>query len=206
MLRFVPGFAVGLVLGGVLGFAGEVENGLVSGLLSGLVFGFASWLAIGVIAWAETPITEERPETPAITFVRDLRLVYVKSLAGGCALGVAFGVHELLTGANGLATGLSVGAVGAVAIVLGVGLHQPSGRYLVTMAAFRGRKRIPLRLLRFSTTPTGWVYSGKPARCTSSGTRSYKTASSADSTIHSQPRQRPNGWPDGPRRTHASAT
>lgn len=149
VLRFVPGFAVGLVFGGILGFAGEVRNGLVSGLLFGFVFGVASWLAIGVTAWAEIPITDERPETPAVTFGRDLRLVFVKSVTGGCALGVAFGVQGLLTGANGLVTGFSMGVVVAMVIALGVGLNQPSGRYLAAVAALGVRKQLPLRLLRF---------------------------------------------------------
>lgn len=149
VLRFVPGFAVGLVFGGILGFAGEVRNGLVSGLLFGFVFGVASWFAIGVTAWAETPITDERPETPAVTFRRDLRLVYVKSVTGGCALGVAFGVQDLLTGASGLLTALSLGVLMAMAIGLGVGLNQPSGRYLVAAAVLGVRKQLPLRLLHF---------------------------------------------------------
>lgn len=153
-LRFVPGFAAGFVFGGTFGFlfggvTGAVVNGLTSGLLFGALAGLASWLATGVIAWAEMPITDERSRTPAVTFHRDLRLVCVKSLAGGCALGMAFGAQDLITGGSGLAAGLSIAMLVTVAIALGVGLHQPSGRYLVTVSALCVHGQLPLRLLRF---------------------------------------------------------
>lgn len=156
-LRFLPGFAAGFLYGAVFGFffrdspgsVGALWSALVTGMVFGLVSGFASWLAIGVIAWAKTPITEEHPRTSTNTFRGDLRLVYVNSLAGGCAIGLAFGAQERIIGGPGLMTGLSYAVVGAVAIAFGVGPHQPSGRYLITVSLLWVHRRTPLRLLRF---------------------------------------------------------
>jgi hypothetical protein len=149
VLRFMPGFAVGLVFGSILGLVGEVSNGLLYGLVFGSVFALAAWLAVGLIDWAETPLTNDRPQTPTITFHRDLQLVYIKTLAGGSALGVAFWMIDALTGTGGLASGLAIGLIIALAIALGVGLHQASGRYLVTVLKLCVQRRIPLRLLSF---------------------------------------------------------
>ncbi|UOX90707.1 hypothetical protein MUY14_08800 [Amycolatopsis sp. FBCC-B4732] len=82
-----------MLFGLVVGFVGHVGNGLTLGLLFGLVFGLAAWFAIGEAAWAETPMSDERPRNPVVTFRRDLQSVCVKSLAGGTALGVGF--HQL---------------------------------------------------------------------------------------------------------------
>ena len=147
VLRFVPGFAIGLMYGAVLGLADEVSNGLLAGLAYGLVYGLTAWLAVGLIDWAETPVNDDRPQTPITTFRRDLGLVLTKSLAGGLALGVVFWFQDTSTSA--LATGLTIGVLVTVSIALGVGLHQPSGRYLVTVSVLRARQQIPLRLLSF---------------------------------------------------------
>jgi hypothetical protein len=149
VLRFVPGFAAGLVFGTVLGFIDEVSSGARAGLVFGLVIGTATWLAVGLIEWAETPMTDDRPRTPVTTFRRDLRLVYLKSLVGGAMFGGAFWLHDMLSGTGGPPTGLSVGIVLTIAIALGVGLHQPSGRYLATVSVLHTRHRLPLRLLDF---------------------------------------------------------
>jgi hypothetical protein len=149
VLRFVPGFAAGLVFGAVLGFIGEVSSGVRTGLVFGLVFGIATWIAVGLLEWAETPMTDDRPRTPVTTFRRDLRLVYLKSLVGGALFGIAFWLQDVLSGTGGPPTGLAVGILVAVAIALGVGLHQPSGRYLATVSVLHVRDRLPLRLLDF---------------------------------------------------------
>jgi hypothetical protein len=49
----------------------------------------------------------------------------------------------MITDEGGLLSGL------AIALALGVGLHQAGGRYLVTVLVLRSRHRIPLRLLSF---------------------------------------------------------
>ncbi|MFL6127082.1 NACHT domain-containing protein [Actinophytocola sp.] len=147
--RCVPSFAVGLVLGSLLGLAGDLPNGLFAGMVFGLVFAFATWLASGLIDWAETPVTDDRPRAPNITFHRDMRLVYVKSLAGGIALGIAFWIQNTFTSERGLATGAGIGLLVAVTIALGVGLHQPAGRYLATVVILHTRHHTPLRLLTF---------------------------------------------------------
>lgn len=146
-LRFVPGFAIGLMYGAILGLVGEVSNGLLTGLVYGSVYGLAAWLAVGLIDWAETPVTDDRPQTPVTTFRRDLRLVSIKSVAGGLALGVVYWFQGTSTGA--LATGLTVGVFVTVSIALGVGIHQASGRYLVAVSVLRARRQAPHRLLRF---------------------------------------------------------
>ncbi|GLZ02301.1 NACHT domain-containing protein [Actinoplanes sp. NBRC 103695] len=145
-LGFTIGFAYGLVL---LAAVGELANGPMSALVIGLVFGLAAWLASGLSDWAETPLTDERPQTPTITLRRDLQLAYAKSLTGGLALAVAFGIPNTLTGEGGLARGLADGLLFALVIALGVGLHQPSGRYLVTVSVLSIRQQTPLHLLRF---------------------------------------------------------
>lgn len=156
-LRIVPGFAAGFVFGGTFGLlfgnglqlGGRISSGLASGLLLGLVAGLVSWLAVGLIAWAETPISDERPQSPALTFRRDLRLVCVKSIATGSALAVVFGVQDAVIGGNWLTGGLFAGVFVTILTAFGVGLHQASGRYLVTVLALGLRRRTPLRLLAF---------------------------------------------------------
>jgi hypothetical protein len=147
--RFVPGFTIGFAYGLIIGAASVVPNAFVSALVTGISYGLATWLAIGLTDWAETPITDERPQTPTTTLRRDRQLVYIKSLAGGFALGIALGVPDALTGGAGLASVLATGLVFASAIALGVGLHQASGRYLVTVSVLRARQQTPLRLLNF---------------------------------------------------------
>ena len=141
----MPAFAIGFVFGLILGSTGLVTNGLLSGLTNGLVLGLTATLAIGLTDWAETPQTTERPQTPTATFHRDKQLVQIKSVAAGLALGVAWWVVQPASIGAGLGTGLLF----VVAIALGVGLHQPSGRYLVTVLVLTTQRQTPLRLLSF---------------------------------------------------------
>jgi hypothetical protein len=122
-----------------------VANGLVTGLVTGLVLGLTATLAIGLIDWAETPLTNDRPQIPTNTFHRDKQLVQVKSITAGFALGTALSVVQ----PNSIWAGLGTGLLFAVAIALGIGLHQPSGRYLVTVLVLSAQHRLPLRLLKF---------------------------------------------------------
>ena len=147
--RFVPGFTIGFAYGLIIGAASVVPNAFVSALVTGISYGLATWLAIGLTDWAETPITDERPQTPTTTFRRDGQLVYIKSLASGFALGIALGLPDALTEGAGLVSVLTIGLLVAVAIALGVGLHQASGRYLVTVSVLHARQQTPLRLLSF---------------------------------------------------------
>jgi GTPase SAR1 family protein len=147
--RFVPGFTIGFAYGLILGAVDEIQTGVALPMTIGLVFGLTTWLAIGLTDWAETPVTDERPQTPTTTFRRDLQLVCVKSLAIGFALAIAFGIPDALADEGGLLSGLAIGLLAAIILALGVGLHQASGRYLVTVLVLRHRRRIPLRLLSF---------------------------------------------------------
>jgi hypothetical protein len=147
VLRFVPGFAAGLLFGTVLGAVGKVPNGLLSGPVFALLLGSATWLAVGLIEWAETPLTDDRPRTPITTFRHDLRLVYFKSLVGGFAFGIAFWLQNTLSGRGAIPTGPVIPVT--VTIALGVGFHQLSGRYLATVLALRIRRQLPLRPLSF---------------------------------------------------------
>lgn len=164
-VRLIPGLTVGLAAGLFLEFIRASTNGLAVGLVFGAVVGLATGLAAGLIDWAETPLSNERPQTPTITFHHDLQLLYVKSLAAGTAATVAFGTLDALTTGTGRAYGLAHGLSGgllltltfgllngvlyALGIALGAGLHQPSGRYLITAATFRAQRRIPPHLLTF---------------------------------------------------------
>lgn len=147
--RFTPGFAVGFGYGLVLGVFDAVSNGLVTALVIGFGLGLAAWLAIGFTDWAETPLTDERPQTPVVTFRRDLNLIAIKSLVSGIALGLAFGIALSFLGVGGLATAVTMGLYAAFAVALGVGFHQASGRYLVTVSVLRLQRRTLLRLLSF---------------------------------------------------------
>ncbi|MEU4765083.1 hypothetical protein AB0H12_17670 [Actinosynnema sp. NPDC023794] len=149
VLRFVPGFSAGLVFGGVLGAAGETSDGLRSALVFGLVLGGATWLAVGLVDWAETPQADDRPQTPVTAFRRDVRLVCLKSVVGGSVIGLAFWLQDVLSGTGGSPAGLVVGVLVTLAIALGVGAHQPSGRYLVAVLALRAGRQVPRRLLGF---------------------------------------------------------
>jgi NACHT domain-containing protein len=164
-VRLIPGLMVGLSAGLINGFIRASTNGLTVGLVFGAVVGLATGLAAGLIDWAETPLSDERPQTPTITFHHDLQLLYVKSLAAGAAAAVSFGVLDALTSGTGRSYGLAYGLSGgllltlifgllngviyALGIALGAGLHQPSGRYLITAATFRAQRRIPPHLLSF---------------------------------------------------------
>lgn len=155
-LRLVPGFTAAFVLGGMFGLVfdtgvelgGRITTALASALVLGLVAGLASWLAVGLIAWAETPISDERAQSPAVAFRRDVLLVCLKSIAAGVALGVVFGVQGTFSDGPEM-IGLLIGTLVTVATAFGVGLHQASGRYLVTVLVLGVRGRIPLRLLAF---------------------------------------------------------
>src|SRR5918992_110480 len=147
-LRFVLTPAMGLVFG--------IGTGLTKGFLQGAVFGLvlslAAWLAIGLANWAETPFTNERPQTPMTTIRRDLQLIFVKAIASGFALGAALSVYDLLFGAGigaALRDFLSFGLMIAISIAFGVGLHQASGHYMVAVTILHARERIPLRFLKF---------------------------------------------------------
>jgi hypothetical protein len=140
------GLVVGLVVGFVFGLIAGPAGGLVGGLAFGLIFG----LAFGLVAWAKTPLTNERPQTPTLTFHRDLQLVYFYSLA----FGLAFGLVGLVFGL-GFVFGLELVAVLGLGFVFGLaagfvfGLGQSSGQHLVTVAVLRAQGRLPLRLLTF---------------------------------------------------------
>jgi hypothetical protein len=164
-VRLIPGLMVGLAAGLFNEFIPVSTNGLATGLVFGVVVGLATGLAAGLIDWAETPLSDERPQTPTITFHHDLHLLYVKSLAAGTAAAVVFGVLDALTSGTGRSYGVAYGLSGgllltltfgllngvlyALGIALGAGLHQPSGRYLITAATFRAQRRIPPHLLTF---------------------------------------------------------
>lgn len=147
--RFTPGFAIGFAYGLILGAVDAVPNGFVTALATGLGLGLAAWLAIGLTDWAETPLSDERAQTPIITFRHDLQLISIKSLVTGIAIGLAFGISFTFMDTNALVGGLAMGLFGTVAIALGVGLHQASGRYLITVSVLRIQQKTPLRLLSF---------------------------------------------------------
>lgn len=73
------GLVVGLVVGPVFGLVAGLAGGLVGGFAFALVFE----LVFGLVEWAKTPLTNDRPQTPAVTFHRDLQLVYFYSLVFG---------------------------------------------------------------------------------------------------------------------------
>jgi hypothetical protein len=144
-LRLMPGFAIGFAFALVVGAALGTSNVVMSALVDGLVVGVIAACAIGLTDWAETPLTDQQRQTPATTFRRDLRLVWVKSVTGGLALGLILWI----TTPSSAGDGLAIGILFALAIALGVGLHQPSGRYLATVLVFSAQRRTPLRLLSF---------------------------------------------------------
>lgn len=164
-VSLIPGIAAGLATGLSNEFIHASTDGLKVGLVFGAVVGLATGLAAGLIDWAETPLSDERPQTPTLTFHRDLQLLCLKSLAAGAAAAIAFGVLDALTVGTGRSYGLAYGlsggllltlifgllngAIYALGIALGAGLHQPSGRYLITAATFRVQGRVPARLLSF---------------------------------------------------------
>ncbi|MCS7482946.1 NACHT domain-containing protein [Umezawaea endophytica] len=145
------GLVIGLVVGVVFGLADRSLGASVVGLAFGPVFS----LVVGLVEWAKTPLTNEGPQTPTVTFHRDLRLLYLYSLACGFAfgpvLGCAFGlVFASMAGFGGkLVAVLVFGSVFGSVIGFTYGLGQASGQHLVTVVVLRARGRVPLRLLKF---------------------------------------------------------
>jgi hypothetical protein len=123
----------------------EFVGGLTAGLADGPIAGLAFGLMFGLAKWAKTPLTNGRPQTPTVTFHRDLQLAYFYSLVIGLWVGFGFGAGP----EGGLVNGLAVGLVAAIAVGLAVGLGQSSGQHLVTVAVLRAQRRVPLRLLTF---------------------------------------------------------
>ncbi|MER5264042.1 hypothetical protein ABTZ99_18420 [Actinosynnema sp. NPDC002837] len=68
---------------------------------------------------------------------------------GGSVIGLAFWLQDVLSGTGASPTGLVVGLLVALAIALGVGSHQPGGRYVSAVLALRAQRQLPLRLLDF---------------------------------------------------------
>jgi hypothetical protein len=155
----------GLVFGLVVGSMFGIMVTAVFGLVVGLGFAFVFWLVFGLAQWAKTPSTTEPPQTPTLTFHRDLQLTYFYSLGFGFVFWLVFGlVFGLVVGFGlvdglddeigvgfgiGVAVGLAVGLVAGLAAGLVFGLGQSSGQHLVNVAVLRAQGRIPLRLLTF---------------------------------------------------------
>jgi hypothetical protein len=145
------GLAIGLIVGVVFGLADRSLGASVGGLAFGLVFS----LAVGLVDWAKTPLTNELPQTPTVTFHRDLQLLYLYSLACGFAFGPVLGFAFGLVFASMVGFGLKLAAVLAFGSMFGlvVGfvyrLGQSSGKYLVTVVVLRTQRRVPLRLMKF---------------------------------------------------------
>jgi hypothetical protein len=163
---FVFGIAVGLARGLTVGLVFALAYGLYglaagmsTGLLAhqprlGLTFAIPGGVVIvGAVVLAVRGAGSSPAQEPAYA---DLRLrgrtrLLVRKLTGRGegglrrTLGVRLVLGLLFTLADGLAHGLLL----AIAIALGAGIHQPSGRYLVTIAVLRVQQRIPLRLLSF---------------------------------------------------------
>jgi hypothetical protein len=141
------GLVVGLVVGPVFGLVAGLAGGLVGGFAFALVFG----LVFGLVEWAKTPLTNDRPQTPAVTFHRDLQLVYFYSLVFGLAFGLVFGLVFGL----GFLSALKLVVVFGLGFVFGLaagfifGLRQSSGQHLVTVAVLSAQQHVPLRLLAF---------------------------------------------------------
>jgi hypothetical protein len=148
------GLVFGLVAGLVFGFIVASEFGLVEGiegvLIGGIAFGLIFQLVFGFVAWAKTPLTNDRPQTPTVTFRRDLRLVYLYSVAFGIGfmlVGLVFGIGFLP--APELVTLIGLGLVFGLLAGFVFGLGQLSGQYLVAVAVLHVRGLLPLRLLTF---------------------------------------------------------
>jgi NACHT domain-containing protein len=159
----IGGLVAGLVSGLANGFTGGPEGGpeagfatgLAAGLVDGLTVALVFGLVFGLAEWAKTPLTNERPQTPIVTFHRDLQLAYFYSLVCGLVVGSVIGLgfgfgagpEGGLVGA--LAVGLVAALVVGLAVGLAAGLRQSSGQHLVTVAVLRAQHRVPLRLLTF---------------------------------------------------------
>ena len=129
VLRFVPGFAVGLMLGGVLALGGAGAYGRVSGLLFGLLSEPHHGWQSGSPRGRRRP-SPTAPRTPIAAFRGDLRLVQVR-----CSPAGARSVRP-----SELRTYWSVGSGSQRNSDRSPrhrrdrtrdGLHRPSGRYLV---------------------------------------------------------------------------
>ncbi|MEV4054319.1 NACHT domain-containing protein [Amycolatopsis sp. NPDC049688] len=145
------GLVIGLIVGVVFGLADRSLSASVGGLAFGLVFS----LVVGLVEWAKSPLTDEGPQTPMVTFHRDLLLLYLYSLGCGFAfgpmLGLAFGLVFASTVGFGLklVEVLLLGSVFGLAIGFVYGLGQSSGKHLVNVSVLCIKGHVPARLLAF---------------------------------------------------------
>ncbi len=144
------GLVTGLLFGLIVGSDSGLIDGLAGGLVGGLAFGLIFGLASGFVSWAKTPLTNDRPQTPAVTFRRDVQLLYLYSFV----FGVGFALVGLVFGL-GFVFGFELFAVIGLGFVFGLaagfvfGLDQSSGRYLVAIVVLRVQRCLSLRLLTF---------------------------------------------------------
>lgn len=90
-LRFLRRFAIGLVIGVVLGFGWALSRGLV--LMLGLVFG----LALGAHVWLDTPADASRVSSPLTVLKQDRTAALSYTLTFALSLGTFYVVADTYT-------------------------------------------------------------------------------------------------------------
>ncbi|MFF1609545.1 NACHT domain-containing protein [Amycolatopsis sp. NPDC058278] len=144
------GLVVGFLFGLIVGFDSGLVDGLAAGLVGGLAFGLIFGLAFGFVLWAKTPLVNDGPQTPTVTFRRDTKLLYLYSLVFGVGfafVGLVFGLGFVFE--FELAALVGLGFVFGLAAGFAFGLGQSSGKYLVAIVVLRAKGCPSLRLLTF---------------------------------------------------------
>ena len=176
-LGFVSGLFggfIGALLGALVWWASQYHSwvggvhhsgytgGPTTWLLTGLVAGFAGWFLGGFLSMslnlitylATSPLTDDKPQTPAIVLHRDLQLAKIRLLTVGLPYGLSaaalFAVLTLPYGLSkaiplGIIVGLLIGGVWGLAWVR----DRPCLWYLVTVGILRPEQQVPRRLMAF---------------------------------------------------------
>lgn len=143
------GFAIGAGAGLMFGFGVGRPLGLVSGII--FIIGVGAGLIAGVVDWAVSPLTADRPQTPPGTLRRDVQLLLLLSLAAGSvatlivALGIVLGGPPVAM----IAATLGSGLVGVFVSGHESGFSNASTAYFASILLLYAKGRIPFRLMRF---------------------------------------------------------
>lgn len=159
------GFAGGLAGGLTGGLVGELLSGLtqyeqtsgsvqlfVSALVIGLFVGIMSGIMTGTANWVTTPVSNDRPSTPASTLRSDFQLSGLRLLMFGIPLGLLCGLLLGLDSgsAAGVAGGIAFGFTGGTAFAFLPAEKNAAGvTYAIAAIFLIFARRLPPQLMCF---------------------------------------------------------
>lgn len=152
------GFAVGIAVGGLLGFVIWATSGLTAGLICGGVAMVAGAVAGGMYEIAR-PTDTKRATSASAVLARD-RATFFATFPLAFAVGLAAGLGTALSPPDpnsngpyhGVAYGVGIGVVGFAAIALAFSFYQAMwGSFTLARWWLAAANRLPFRLMTFLT-------------------------------------------------------